>query len=388
MAWKDEKVSEQRIRFVLRAAGGGENFAGLCREFGISRTAGYTWLNRYREVERIELLGERSRRPHHSPQRTAEFLEQRIVEERRQRPDWGARKLKEILRREGIGIPAGTIHRVLRRHQLIKPHQQHPPALKRFERERPNQLWQMDFKGLPPSLSFGWSPLSLVDDCSRYALGLDALAKPSGRAVREILRRVFGEAGLPDAMLMDHGTPWWSAHQPCGWTQLSVWLMKQNVKIYLSAVRHPQTQGKVERFHRTIQDALHERGFPADREAWPGWLERFRREYNEVRPHEALGMAVPASRWEPSKRSFVEQAEWEYPVGSELKVVRASGQVTVGGHEYSVTSALAGERVQMVPLEPDRLLVYYRRTCVREINLQKRQSYPVYFAKTQPVFEA
>jgi transposase InsO family protein len=386
MSWKAVNVYEQRIRFVLRAIRGEENFSGLCREFEISRVTGYEWLKRYREGEGIEDLKDRSRRPHTSPRKTAETIEQRIVSERLQRPDWGARKFETILKRDGIEVPRGTIHRVFLRNGLIKPHHQHPPALKRFEREQPNQLWQMDFKGLPANLSQGWSPLSIVDDCSRYALALEALAKPNGGAVRQVLRGVFEEVGLPDAMLVDHGTPWWSAHQPCGWTQLSVWLMKQNVKIYLSAVRHPQTQGKVERFHRTIQDALHERGFPADREAWPGWLAAFRREYNEVRPHEALAMAVPASRWQPSGRCYVEQPEWEYPAGAELKKVRTSGQVTVGKHEYSVTAALAGEMVQLAPLEQDRLLVYYRRTCIREINLQKRQSYPVYFAKTQPVF--
>jgi len=153
--------------------------------------------------------------------------------------------------------------------------------------------------------------------------------------------------------------------------------MKQNVKLYFCAVRHPQTQGKVERFHRSLQDALHERGFPKDRESWPGWLEAFRREYNEIRPHEALDMATPASRWEPSRRRFEESAEWEYPSGAQVKIVRGSGQMRIGGHDYMVTTALAGERVHLEYLEQDRILIYYRRTCVREINLRKRQSYPV-----------
>jgi transposase InsO family protein len=388
MAWKGVKVSEQRVRFVLRAASGQENMAGLCREFDISRTTGHLWLKRYRETERIEDLGERSRRPHHSPQRTSEAIEQRIVQERQLRPDWGARKLQVLLKRDEIEVPQATLHRVLQRHQLIKPRNQHVPALKRFQREKPNQLWQMDFKGLPANLSQGWSPLSILDDCSRYALNLKALNPPNGRAVREVLQGVFQEAGLPDAMLLDHGTPWWSAHQASGWTQLSVWLMKQNVKLYFCAVRHPQTQGKVERFHRSLQDALHERGFPKDRESWPGWLEAFRREYNEIRPHEALDMATPASRWEPSRRRFEQSAEWEYSSGAQVKIVRGSGQMRIGGHDYMVTTALAGERVQLEYLEQDRILIYYRRTCVREINLRKRQSYPVYFSRSEQVFEA
>jgi transposase InsO family protein len=389
MAWKDVKVSEQRIRFVIRASSGQEEMAGLCREFGISRTTGYYWLKRFGEVERIEQLGERSRRPHHSPRQTEAGIEQRVAEERRRRPDWGARKLQIVLQREGIDKPIGTIHRILRRQQLIKPHQQHPAALKRFQREEPNQLWQMDFKGLAANLSQGWTPLSILDDCSRYALGLQALRGTNGKPVRETLEKIFAESGMPEAMLMDHGTPWWSAHHPAGWTQLSIWLMKQNVQLHFSAVRHPQTQGKVERFHRSLQDALHERGFPAKRADWPDWLEAFRREYNEVRPHEALAMGTPASRWQPSARR-VETAgtEWEYASGQTVLTVRTWGQVNVSGHEYTISSALAGERVQLQPIGADRVLVFYRRTCVRELNLQKRQSYPVYFSREQPVFEA
>jgi transposase InsO family protein len=387
MAWKDVKVSQQRIQFVVRASSGKEEVAGLCREFGISRTTGYYWLKRYAEVERIEELAERSRRPHHSPQQTAAAIEQRVAAERTRRPDWGARKLQVLLQREGLELPVGTIHRILRRHQLIKPHQQHPPALKRFQREAPNQLWQMDFKGLPANLAQGWSPLSILDDCSRFALALQALAETHGNAVQQVLEKVFSDAGLPDGILIDHGTPWWSAHHPAGWTRLSIWLMKQNVPLHFSAIRHPQTQGKVERFHRSLQDALHERGFPASREEWGEWLEAFRREYNEVRPHEALGMATPASRWQPSPRQFQAQPrEWEYTGDHQVLSVRDWGQVNVGGHEYTISSALAGERVQLQRIEADRVLVFYRRTCVRELNLHKRQSYPVYFSREQPVF--
>src|SRR6266436_9753605 len=164
--------------------------AGLCREFDISRTTGYLWLKRFGEVERIEELREKSRRPKHSPQQTSAEIEERVVAERKLRPDWGARKLRVVLEREGVKKPASTIHRILRRHELVKAHHQHPAALQRFQREQPNQLWQMDFKGLPANLSQGWSPLSILDDCSRYALNLKALNPPNGRAVREVLQGV------------------------------------------------------------------------------------------------------------------------------------------------------------------------------------------------------
>jgi transposase InsO family protein len=388
MAWKGVKVSEQRLRFVLRASSGDEEMAGLCREFGISRPTGYHWLKRYRGCDQVQELAEKSRRPQRSPRQTESQTEDRVVEERKRRPDWGARKLQVLLRRDGIGVARSTIHRILQRHDLIRARNQHRPALQRFQRERPNQLWQMDFKGLPENLSNGCTPLSVVDDCSRYAVGLEGLAGTQGRAVRETLERIFRQDGVPDGMLMDHGTPWWSAHHVWGWTQLSIWLMKQGIELHYSAIRHPQTQGKVERFHRSMQEALGERGYPRSLEQWRIWLEEFRQEYNQVRPHEALQMATPASRWVPSTRAFQEKpAEWEYPVGSRLAQIRRSGQIQVDHQEYTISGALAGEWVQLQPQREDRLLVYYRRTCIREIDLQKRTSYPVYYGKGESVFE-
>src|SRR5262249_48271412 len=151
-------------------------------------------------------------------------------------------------------------------------------------------------------------------------------------------------------------------------------------QLHFSAVRHPQTQGKVERFHRSLEDALHERGFPDRREAWPEWLAAFRQEDNQGGPAEGFGVATPARRWGASPRPFQGQPmEWEYEQGTEVLTIRSTGQLRVRGHEYTVSGALTGERVQLQWIDGDRVLVFYRRTCVREIHLQKRQSYPVYF---------
>jgi len=212
--------------------------------------------------------------------------------------------------------------------------------------------------------------------------------RKTGAEVRRTLEEAFERYGVPDAMLMDHGTPWWNGQHVCGWTRLSIWLMKQGVSLHLAAVRHPQTQGKVERFHRTLEEALHERGFPPQREQWAGWLEEFREEYNQVRPHEALNMATPGSCWRPSPRAYQPNPPaWDYPPGEPLLQVRSSGQVMVEHQEYTISQALAGETIQLKRLSEDRLLAFYRSTCVREINLRKRQSYPVYFSREQRVFE-
>jgi transposase InsO family protein len=207
-----------------------------------------------------------------------------------------------LLGKAGIGLPASTIHRILLRHDLVGEEDRHHPALRRFERATPNELWQMDFKG-PKSWQQPIGPLSVVDDHSRYVIVLEALGSTQAGPVRERLEQAFVECGLPQAMLMDHGVPWWSWAGPAAAsTGLALWLMKQGIKLHWSGIGHPQTQGKVERFHGALQRALDKRGLNG--QPPQQWLDGYRWEHNHLRPHEALGMNTPASRWHPSARSF------------------------------------------------------------------------------------
>jgi transposase InsO family protein len=287
MPWNEVDVEEQRIRFAVLAERGEHTMAELCREFGISRQAGYKWRQRYRE-EGVAGLAERSRRPHGSPEKTPEPIEQRVVEQREKRPDWGARKLQVKLAEEGVKLPVITIHRILLRRGLVAAEDRIRPALRRFERAEPNELWQMDFKGMPSVWqTAGLTPLSILDDHSRYLLALRAQQHTKGKPVRETLEEVFTRCGMPRQMLLDHGTPWWNM-QGAGWTRLSVWLMQQGVELRFSGYRHPQTQGKVERMHGSLQRALERRGRPRRGEDWQSWLDAFREEYNHARPHESL----------------------------------------------------------------------------------------------------
>jgi transposase InsO family protein len=205
MPFKQMEVREQRVEFVVRALRGTEPLSLLCREFGISRPTGYLWLERYREGG-VAAIQERSRRPAHSPTQTAPALEARIRALREAYPDWGARKLAVLLARQGIELPSSTIHRVLLRLGLVREADRHPPAVQHFERELPNELWQMDFKG-PKNWPQAATALSVIDDCSRYLVALEATARPEGALVRAHLERAFIESGLPEAMLMDHGIP-------------------------------------------------------------------------------------------------------------------------------------------------------------------------------------
>jgi transposase InsO family protein len=364
------EVREQRVRFVVAAHRQEKPIAELCREFGISRPVGYEWLRRYR-AGGVEAIAECSRRPQHSPRRKDEGVEQQVIAVRHRYPDWGARKLRVLLQEQGVELARNTIHRILLRHGLVRPEDRHEAATQRFERSRPNELWQMDFKG-PKLWHQAVGPLSVLDDHSRYLIALEAVGSTRSELVREQLETVFVRCGVPEQMLMDHGVPWWSARSSGGMTELSLWLMRQGVELHWSRVRHPQTQGKVERFHGELQRALaRRRVLVPDVQAW---LDEFRWEHNHVRPHEALGMERPASRWRPSARRYDPQPpRWQYPAGARVLKVDSRGKLTLAGRNWQISSALVGEWVQVVKLE-ERLQVYYCSTLVREIDLAIQRS--------------
>jgi transposase InsO family protein len=365
MPWRTMEVQQQRVEFVTAAKRGTQSFRSLCEEFGISRPTGYLWLHRY-EQEGLRGIVERSRRPEVSPQRKGGWVEQRVVEVRQRYPDWGARKLRVLLAREGIALGRNTIHRILLRQGLVKECDQHPPAVQRFEREQPNQLWQMDFKG-PKGWPQPVGPLSVLDDHSRYVVVLAANGNTDGQPVRKQLESAFEECGVPQAMLMDHGTPWWNQQSPSGRTKLSLWLMRQGIGLCWSRIRHPQTQGKVERFHGCLQRALRRRGIP--QQSLQEWLDAYRWEHNHVRPHEALELRTPASVWRPSERRYDPQPRrWEYPAGSWVLKVDAQGKIEVQARKWKISKALSGEWVRLVQIE-QRVWVYYCATPMRELDL-------------------
>jgi transposase InsO family protein len=379
MSWNEVDVDNQRMQFVIRASSGKESMTALCREFTISRPTGYHWRRRYREVRLLSDLRERSRRPHHSPRLTATRKEQRVVA-LRQQTGWGAKKLRVLLAEEEIPLSVRTIHRILERHQLIRE-DSHGPALTRFERSEPNELWQMDTKGKYP-LSVGeCHPLSILDDHSRYAVGLYALPELSGKQAYPCLVETFRCYGIPQAMLMDRGPLWWSAWNGWGLTRLSVRLIEQGIRLLYGRVRHPQTQGKVERFHGTLGQAMRHRGVPQQFHQWPAALAEFRLSYNEWRPHEALGMKRPAERYRRSPRSYQENVpEWEYPTGSDVRRLNSQGMLTEQGQRWFVCGALSDQRVRVERFD-GKLLVSYRHMYIREIDPARGKSHALVVAR-------
>jgi transposase InsO family protein len=370
MPWKRVAVDDQRIQFVIRATSGAERISALCREFGISRPTGYLWRRRYQQTRRLSDLAERSRRPLRSPGRTAAWKEQRVVGARRAE-GWGAKKLHVVLRdEEHLVLPVRTIHRILARHELVQ-RDVHGAAPQRFARSTPNELWQIDTKGKYRLADGQCHALCMVDDHSRYAVGVYALPVLTMEQAHPCIVNTFRSYGLPEAMLMDHGSLWWATSNGWGLTWLSVRLIEQGIRLLYGRVSHPQTQGKVERLHRTLGEALRHRGVPQQFSAWPAAVAEFQSTYNNRRPHEALDMQRPRERYQASPRSYQEQPPaWEYPAGSEVRRVNVNGAIAEAGRKWFVCEALAGQSVRVERFD-GKLLVSYRHMYIREIDLER-----------------
>lgn len=376
MPWKSETVMDQRIEFVVRAIRKEETISKLCKEYEISRDTGHKWLRRYKEAGSVLGLKERSRRPITSPTKTVDDIEEMVVKLREEK-GWGARKLGLILGQRGQWLSAPTIHRILVRRGMVSRERAARKATKRFERAECNQMAQMDFKGEYEIEGGKCYPLSFLDDCSRYLLGLWPLTSTGGQGVYKSLRSHFQQVGVPQSILTDHGTPWYSTTNGHGLTWVSVWLIKQGISLRFSGVGHPQTQGKVERFHRTLKERTKLRQPPSTIDEWRQWAEKFRAEYNHERPHEALGMKTPAEVYDYANlREYLERpSEWEYTGGRVVRL-NTQGKLYYQGRYYFACEALAKERVRVDEID-GRLIVTFRHMTIREIDLTSGRSIAV-----------
>ena len=354
MPWREVSVMEQRREFVRLAMQEGANRRELCRRFGIHPDTGYKWLARWAAGD--EKLADRSRRPHTTPSRSDVATEGSVLAVRDAHPAWGARKIARCLERKGMKRPArSTVHEILRRHDRVVAPLGSPKAFQRFEKPAPNLLWQMDFKGWM-SLANGAQchPLTVVDDHSRYALSLEACANQQTETVQGRLELTFRRYGLPEVFFVDNGKPW---GDPSGqrWTRLGVWLLKLGVDVLHSRPYHPQSRGKNERFHRTLEAEVlalkRFRDLCEVQRAFDAW----RSVYNLERPHEALDQQVPASRYRPSARSMPERLpQVEYDEHEIVRIVPASKDyIRFRGQSWIVPRAFRGERVAIRPLTTD-----------------------------------
>jgi transposase InsO family protein len=289
-------------------------------------------------------------------------------------PAWGPRKLHRRLQDlglEGLPVPS-TIARLLHQAGCIETGAsvQHQ-AYVRFERPRPNELWQMDFKG-HVALSRGGRchPLTVLDDHARYLLGLRACAQENDVTVRPHLEDIFARYGLPENLLCDNAPPW---SGPGGeWTALAIWLVRLGIRVLHGRPYHPQTQGKEERFHRTLKAEVLSRtdlhDLPQSQEVFDQW----RPIYNQQRPHEALGLATPTTRYRPSTRSWpATLPPIEYAPGDELRIVKAKGEITWRNRTYFLGQGFARQPTAIRPTATDGLYeVYFCHQRLGWIQLQ------------------
>lgn len=374
MPWKEATPVSQRREFLALHAQQAIAFAELCRRFGVSRKTGYKWLSR------ADDLHDRSRRPHQSPRQTAPDLELRVVELRQRHPAWGGRKISRRLADLGMEqVPRpSTVTHILRRHGLLDPR----PAgqggrYQRFEHLAPNDLWQMDFKGHVPLSSGRCHPLTVLDDHSRFNLVLHGLGGESTEQVQPVLQTTFERYGLPDRINTDNGAPWGSPRVPGqSLSQLTIWLVRLGIRISFSAPGHPQTNGKDERFHRSLKaEVLNGRGFhdlKQSQRAFDYW----RPIYNHERPHEGIGMAVPASRYRPSARAYPKVlAPIEYGPDDTVVKVGWNGMVRFRGLQMRVSSALKDQPIAFRP-HPEQdgcYALYYCHHRFAEFDLREAE---------------
>jgi transposase InsO family protein len=344
MPWQPRDLMDTKRDFVELALREGANRRALCQRFGISPKCGYGLLRRY-AVEGEGAFQPRSRRPLNSPSRSSADIAQAVVAVRQAHPSWGGRKIARRLIDLGHERvpPPSTITAILHRHHLIQPEASLASAhWQRFEHDAPNALWQIDFKGNFATATQQCFPLTLLDDHSRFNLVLQACTQIGIDHVQPHLIQVFQRYGLPVRLNADNGAPWGSPRHPeHGLSQLSVWLIRLGIRVSHSAPYHPQTNGKIERFHRSLEtEVLAGRSF-SDLCAAQQAFTRWRDIYNHQRPHDALALSTPATRYTPSPRPYQHTlSAIEYPDGDTVVIVKHNGEARFRGHKLQVPKAL------------------------------------------------
>ncbi|MBG0512151.1 IS481 family transposase [Agrobacterium sp. MOPV5] len=373
MAWREISVMDQRTEFVMLAALDGANVSALCKRFGISRQTGYLWLRRVKAGEAVK---DRCRRPHSSPRRTSDDLERSVLDIRDEHPAWGARKIARRMRDLDMEPPsASTVHAILCRHGRIVTQANESMAQGRFEREAPNLLWQMDFKGRTQMACGNWCyPLTIIDDHSRFAIAIEACLNERLETVQAKLETIFRRYGMPLAIYCDNGNPWGTG-TPNQWTRLRVWLLKLGIELIHSRPYHPQGRGKNERFHRSLKAEVTDFATLSDHTHAQKAFDHWREIYNHHRPHEAIDMAVPASRYRPSSRTFPRQLP--NPVYDRSEIVRSvsstKGYVSFKGKTWRIPNAFRSERLAIRPLNSSGLFgVFFGATQIAKINLEDK----------------
>ena len=372
MPWESRTVEDQRREFA-QAAMYCNNFSALCREFGITRRTGQKWVDRYKSCQP---LSDRSRRPHTSPARTPEEIELLILAVRADNPGWGARTIRDVLLAEGhLNIPcAKTVNNILNRYGCISQEEsQKRKPFMRFEKDQCNQMWQTDFKGEFRMEDGRYCyPLDIMDDHSRFAIKI-APRLSTANVVIPVFTEAFREFGMPDSILSDNGAQF--AGFKKGYTQFERWLMDLDVLPIHGRIKHPQTQGKIERFHRTMKQELLNHTTIADIADAQNKFAIWRDKYNNIRPHEALGMKRPGEVYKPSQRQYNENIpKYEYSGAYHVIKVNSWGYVRFNKWQIYLSETMIDQYIEFRP-SPDgeSFVACYRNFKIAEFDTKDGQ---------------
>lgn len=378
MPWRETSVMEERLRFVARLLEG-EGMSEVCRDFGISRKTGYKIFNRYRQ-EGLEALTDRSRRPVRYANQLPAQIEAMITASKKDKPHWGARKIRELLVRKLAGdvrIPStSTVHAVLDRHGLVaharKRHRHKAEGTDLSHALVPNDLWCVDFKG---EFKLGDGrycyPLTVTDQASRYLLACEAFSSNKELPVFEAFRRLFAERGLPGAIRSDNGVPFASPNGLYNLSKLSVWWLRLGIAIERIKPGHPQQNGRHERMHLTLKKE-------ATRPAGMNMLQQqarfdaFIREFNTERPHEALNMRTPQDIYTASARPYQGLPEIDYPFHDRDVLVTTCGRICMHRKKINISIVMAGQRLGIKEVDDGIWLVSFMHYDLGYIDLEQR----------------
>jgi len=388
MPWRETSPMEQRLEFVRDCESGLFTMTELAAQYGITRKTGYKWLERYAAEGPLGLC-DRSRRPHHSPQAIDVELVDALLTVRGRHPRWGPTKLLAVVRRrdpQEMWPARSTVAGWLKTRGLVTPRRRahwspatSAPAL--TVPMRPNHVWTTDFKGHFRTGDRAYCyPLTLRDGFSRFVLCCDALRAPTGEATRRRFERAFAEYGLPDRIRSDNGVPF-AGPGLGGLSRLSVWWIRLGIMPERIAPGHPEQNGSHEQFHAVLK-ADTARPPAATCAAQQQRFRRFIREYNEVRPHQALDDQPPISRYEPSRRALPRRlAPLDYPGHLEVRKVMSNGYIRWRGVPLFVGHPLAGEYVALEEVDDGIWTLHFATAALARYDERHRTLRPLPIAR-------
>lgn len=373
MPWKESTMINERTEFALRSLQEGLNFSALCQEYGISRKTGYKWRKRFLE-DGGHAMANQSRRPQSSPQQLTETIILRINRLHERHPRWGPKKIRELYARSFGNEPSlSSFKRVFERSGWVRKrrrrnHREAGRIYHGIKAEQPNDVWTVDFKGWWHTTDGSrCEPLTIRDEASRFLIEVRTMATAKTEAVRAVFEEAFTQYGLPKAIRSDNGPPFASVNAVLGLSRLSVWWVALGIDLERGRPGKPQDNGAHERMHRDIQAELQGQA-AADLQQQQAAFDIWKQTFNRQRPHEALGMQMPAEVYVKSPRPYQPPADIIYP-GMLTRRVKTTGEIKIDNLCIRLSRALAGWTVGLKPIDADHYEVYFANLRVGTIEL-------------------